>query len=362
MTARLLAVALAFAAFGATPALSRAEAPVAPGPDAATLASFAQPHQMVDIGDGRTLNLVCIGAGKHTVLFEAGGSDWSVIWALVQPLVARRTRACSYDRAGLGYSPPAPGPRSPIAIVDDLHALIRAAALPRPLVLVGHSLGGFDAKLYAALYPEDVAALVLVDPSEERSTERAHDRLRARFGASLASRIELSDNDGLQGLLARYQACAAAAKDGDLDPASIGYRRCSDPPRPALGPVIAAERARIQVRPAYQQAQASEILNSLYARSDGDATYRDLFRPHMFGAMPLVVLSHGNYDVADPAEVAGYESWLWLHRETAALSRIGRQQTAPATNHNIEIDDPAAVADAVDEVLDRLEHSNRAAR
>jgi len=326
---------------------------------AETIAQFTVPHRRVVIGDGRTINLHCMGTGRHTIMFDAGGSDWSVVWALVQPRVAGRARACSYDRAGLGYSDPAPGARSPAAIVEDLHALIAAAGLDRPLVLVGHSLGGFNVKLHAALYPDDVAGLVLVDPSEERSAERVRAPLVKRYGAPLAARIELADNDGLRALLTRYEGCAAAAKSGDLDPGSITYRHCSDPVRAQLGPAVAAERARLQVRPAYQEAQASEILNSIYGRSDGDALYRDLFRPGMLGSKPLVVLTHGRHDASDPIDAAGFESWLWLHRETAALSRIGSQRVVPDTNHNIQIEDPQAIVTAVFEILDRLDRQQR---
>ena len=97
-------------------------------PDVA--AAYIAPSTRVDIGGG-VLNLHCTGDGPRTVVFEAGGSDWSVIWALVQPQLGPRFRACSYDRAGLGYSDPSPWPRTPIAIVEDLHSLVGAAALPR---------------------------------------------------------------------------------------------------------------------------------------------------------------------------------------------------------------------------------------
>ncbi|QEH77827.1 alpha/beta hydrolase [Sphingomonas sp. C8-2] len=315
-----------------------------------TLAEFARPHQLVDIG-GRKLNLFCMGAGPRTVLFDAGGSDWSVIWALVLPEVAKHARACAYDRAGLGYSDPAAGPRSPIAIVEDLHALIRAAGIETPLVLVGHSLGGFHTKLYARLYPEDVAGLVLIDPAEERSSERVRALLLKRYGASLTARLELRDNDGLGLLLARFERCVAAAKDGDLDPQSPLYRRCSDPVRPALGPAIAAERARIQVTRSYQEIQGSEVINSVYGKAAGDPIYAALFRPGVFGNKPLIVLTHGRFDADDPFDVADFQSGLWLHEQTAALSRRGRHRVVPDTSHNIEIDDPAAVIDAVVEVL-----------
>ncbi len=315
-----------------------------------TLAEFVRPHQLVDIG-GRKLNLFCMGAGPRTVLFDSGGSDWSVIWALVLPEVANHARACAYDRAGLGYSDPAAGPRSPIAIVEDLHALIRAAGLPTPLVLVGHSLGGFHAKLLARLYPEDVSGLVLVDPAEERSSDRVRPLLLKRYGESLTARLELRDNDGLGLLLARFEKCAAAVKDGDLDPQSSLYRRCSDPVRPALGPAIAAERARIQVTRSYQETQSSEVINSVYGKAGGDPVYAALFRRGVFGSTPLVVLTHGRFDAEDPFDAADFQSGLWLHEQTAALSRHGRHRVVPNTSHNIEIDDPAAVISAVTEVL-----------
>ena len=85
-------------------------------------------------------------------------------WASVQPEVARFTRVCSYDRAGLGQSDPAPsGVRTVQDSVDDLHALLAAADISGPIVLAGHSFGGLITRLYASQYPDDVAGVVLVD-------------------------------------------------------------------------------------------------------------------------------------------------------------------------------------------------------
>jgi pimeloyl-ACP methyl ester carboxylesterase len=349
---RLLAAALLF--IPGSPTLAQAGgAPAAPVSEQA-LAEFARPHRLVDIGGGRRLNLFCTGEGSHTVLLEAGGSDWSAIWGLVQPLLEGDARVCSYDRAGLGYSDPAFIPRSPNAIVGDLHALIHAAGLTAPLVLVGHSLGGFNVKLYAALHPEDVAGLVLVDPSEERTAERTHSWLVNRMGRLGASRIELNDIDGLRFLIARYERCAATARQAPLDPTSITYRRCTDPVRPRLGPVIAAERLRLQVTEQHQAAQASEIANSVYGDDQADPIYRTLFSGRPFGDRPVVVLTHGQFDASDAADAADHAAMVRLHRQSAALSRRGIQRVVPGTSHNIEIDAPEAIVETVREVLRQL--------
>jgi pimeloyl-ACP methyl ester carboxylesterase len=117
----------------------------------------------VDIG-GRALFISCTGVGSPTVVLEAGSGNGADTWAGVQPEVARFTRVCSYDRAGLGQSDPAPtGARTVQDSVDDLHALLAASDITGLIVLVGHSVGGLIVRLYASQFPDDVAGVVLVD-------------------------------------------------------------------------------------------------------------------------------------------------------------------------------------------------------
>lgn len=332
----------------AAPAQAGGEsAPPAPTPPSAVeMARYAEPARRVDIG-GRAINLICIGNGPRTLLFEAGGSDWSIIWALVQPRMGDGYRACAYDRAGMGFSDPSPWPRTPIAIVEDMHAMVTAAALPKPLILIGHSLGGFNAKLYAALYPEDVAALILVDPSEENADARGGAYLRQILGERAAVRSELMDASFRIWLMDRYRHCAAASMTGPMDAASAIYRRCTDPARPILGDAAARIRQNIQITPAYQQAQASEILNSIYGDNSDNALYARLFQPNMLGSRPLIVLTHGDFDADDSADRADHLVMTALHQETARLSQRGQQQQVEHAGHNIELDRPDAVIAAI---------------
>jgi pimeloyl-ACP methyl ester carboxylesterase len=131
------------------------------------LLPYVEPGQLVDIG-GRRINLYCTGAGGPTVILMAGLSSWSPVWYKTQPVVAEKTRVCAFDRAGYGFSDPAPQPQILADVVDDLHAALKAGSLPGPYVLVGHSLGGMEARLYAQRWPKEVVGMVLVDTSPAR--------------------------------------------------------------------------------------------------------------------------------------------------------------------------------------------------
>lgn len=131
---------------------------------------YPQIGRSVDIG-GRTLNIYCAGEGRPAVVFEAGGHSSGYTWINIQPEIAKLTQACWYDRAGLGWSDPGPSPRTFVAIAKELHALLHAAAVPSPYLLVaGGGLGDDLVRVFNGLYPTDVAGAVLVgatDPDEE---------------------------------------------------------------------------------------------------------------------------------------------------------------------------------------------------
>jgi pimeloyl-ACP methyl ester carboxylesterase len=167
--------------------------------EAADRRRFPPPGQIVSAG-GEQLHLLALGErqpGQPVVVLESGPGNGSLAWRSLQPEVARFARAVAYDRAGLGWSGSAAGGagrRTPERMVTALHAALAAAGEPGPYALVGHAMGATLARLFAARYPRETAALVLIDPSHEQlerwvpSAAQALARLgsRARIAAWLA--------------------------------------------------------------------------------------------------------------------------------------------------------------------------------
>lgn len=132
---------------------------------------IAQDAGLIDIGTHR-LNFVCTGdiAARPVVILEAGGGGSSATWKGVQAALPKTIRACAYDRAGTGKSDAGPAPRSMEAEVTDLDALLIKAHITEPILYVGHSLGAILARLFVQRYPASVAAVLLLDPTDENDT------------------------------------------------------------------------------------------------------------------------------------------------------------------------------------------------
>lgn len=137
---------------------------------------YPAPGQLVDVG-GYRLHIYCVGENKDgspTVILEQGSGGISAAWVRVQPEVAKTTRVCAYDRAGMGWSDLSPEPCDAEHIATELHTLLHNAEIPGPYVLVGWSYGGLYVWRYAGQYPDDVIGMVLLDsshPDQWRSTE-----------------------------------------------------------------------------------------------------------------------------------------------------------------------------------------------
>ena len=117
--------------------------------------------------EGRARRMLIAGSGASTVVFENGGGAPLEMWGKVQPRVNRFARTVTYDRAGVGLSDAGPLPRDGRRIAEELHRALQAAGLTPPYVLVGASLGGLYVRIFAGMYPQEVGAMVLVDPTHE---------------------------------------------------------------------------------------------------------------------------------------------------------------------------------------------------
>jgi pimeloyl-ACP methyl ester carboxylesterase len=116
---------------------------------------------------GRRLMLHRTGEGGPSVVFLPGAGLLGLDFLNIQSAIAAHTTSVLYDRAGTGWSDPADLPRTPTEVTDELRALLRAAGVPAPYLLVGHSLGAFYARRHAQRFPDEVAALLLLDPGHE---------------------------------------------------------------------------------------------------------------------------------------------------------------------------------------------------
>lgn len=130
------------------------------------------PGERVDVG-GYSLHINCTGEGSGpTVVVDAGAGDFSTSWTGIQREVEKSARICTYDRAGYGWSDVSPQPRTATQMSKELHQLLVNAKVEPPYILVGHSLGGMTVRVFADLYPDEVAGMVLVDAGHEDQLER----------------------------------------------------------------------------------------------------------------------------------------------------------------------------------------------
>lgn len=303
-------------------------------------AAFARPHQRVDIG-GRKINLYCTGKGAATVIFDAPAGDAGWNWFKVQPEVAKHARSCIYDRAGYGYSDPAPRPNTSENAADDLHKALLAAGIQPPYLLVGNSLGGSNVQVYTYRHPDQVKGLVLVEPQSEDETTRSN---KASQGMLNKVYRMVKEHD---------RQCLDAAAHG-IKAGSGAAASCIGEPEEYFGPVLGKQVKAMMMTRSYWRTRVDEA--DAYETSDNQL--RALRKP--FGDLPLLVLTRGVSPYRDPskpqsaANKAMEDENEAIHKEIAALSSKGRQRVVPGASHGIQGDKPDAVTQAVLEVLGQI--------
>jgi pimeloyl-ACP methyl ester carboxylesterase len=308
-----------------------------PKPPIITDPIYTRPVRLVDVGNGRRINLYCRGEGSPAVIFDSGLSDWTAAWALVQPTISRKNATCSYDRAGLGFSDAATRPSTASNDVDDIHKALKIAHIKPPYILVGHSAAGMAVRVFADRYRDEVVGMVIVEGSHEDQS--------SRMKAIANPEAQAHWDDG-----SKDTTCVDAAKGGEIARNSPVYKKCVGEPyelySQAINDTVLAYSAKLK----YQAAVASER-QSFYSVS-GDqtrATRRD------FGDMPIIVLTHAPYppgkDTTQQEQDQRTVAWEQMHNEVAAMSSRGINEIVPRAGHLIQYDRPEIVIDAIRQAL-----------
>ena len=268
----------------------------------------------------------CVGQGNPTVILEAGLGDSSLIWTYVQPEIAKTNLVCSYDRAGYGWSEAGSYPRTALNEVQELHTLLANANVTGPFVMVGHSLGGVNVRVYAHQYPDEVAGMVLVDSAHEDQT--------------LFPEIQKINEQGLKQLaLLKFLSYSGLMA---LAPQNI--------PNPGLPEDVYAQ---------YQAISASNKNNDTYAAemTVGNDNFAEVRLLHItsFGNMPLIVLSQGRWNaipfITEAESQRSWEMWQEMQSRLVSLSSESRQVIAEQSEHYIQIDQPDLVINAIRELV-----------
>lgn len=283
-----------------------------PMAEAADAKAYPPPGQLVDVGDYH-LHINCTGEGSPTVVIESGWGDMSAAWGWVQPEVAKTTRICTYDRAGMGWSDASSEPRTAREYAKELHILLAKANEPGPYVLVGHSMGGYTVRVYAHDYPDEVVGLVLVDPQN----------------------LSVSNVD----------IPAPTPKPGGFSlpalTARIGLARLLAGP---LGSIQNLPEGDKQAYAAYSVTSrgAQTLTDELIGMSEGGAQARAVTT---LGTLPLIVLSRGKDMDAESA--ASQVRYLQLSTDSQHL-------IADRSGHRIMVEQPEAAVAAIVKMVEKI--------
>lgn len=274
-------------------------------------ASYAAPGELVDVG-GHRLHINCIGTGSPTVVLEAGLGEPSTIMAgWIAPAVSTDTRVCVYDRAGKGWSDPAPEDASPLAVVTDLHTLLERHGETGPFVLAGHSTGGVYVQAYAATYPDEVAGLVLLDSQP---------------------RTAMTDLPGYSGDYAALRMASGIAQPA----ARFGLMRLVSSTSGGSLPDSVRAQERAFGSTAGQARSMRDELAALPTVMERAQTLTTV------GDKPVVIVT---------AEQDAMEGWLPLQAQLTRLSTDASQRSVPDASHSSLVEDEHDATNASNAIL-----------
>jgi pimeloyl-ACP methyl ester carboxylesterase len=295
--------------------------------------------RLVDAG-GHLLHLHIAGTGKPVVIFENGSADFSFVWDLVQPEISKETMTVSYDRAGYAWSEEGPVPRTGRQIAYELHTALHNAGIEGPYILVGQSFGGFLVRSYARLYNDEVAGMVLVDALNENEKIDINDE---------AVRIrDMAQGRKEPGIQKVFKKNAGPGLSNEENP--VASNTTLEPPLDRLPAEDQKMQLWAQTQLSYYKAVSSEMD---WSPEDVANMYENKGKPdYMLGDIPLIVLSKGKgYYTGLPDSLELEKQRLDLQRDLAHLSAKGKHIVVKNSGHNIHLEYPAVVIDAIKQVI-----------
>ena len=278
------------------------------------------PGNLVDVG-GFRMHIDCVGEGTPTVILDSGLSDSWLSWHKVQPTVSGFTRVCSYDRAGLGWSDSSPKARTSKVFAQELHTLLQNAKVAPPYVLVGHSMGGYDVRVFASLYRPEVAGMVLVDSTHPDLYDRLPKLKQAT--TDWCKTLKRQEWEMFFGIPRFLHSCG----NGHAD--SVAMRRT------------------IECRESYFRETHAECVSIM------DESANEVRATGSLGDLPLVVLME-DPDKNTKEFLSVFEQG---QMELSHLSRNGKRVIAKGSGHQIQLERPDLVIQAVREVVERCRPS-----
>jgi pimeloyl-ACP methyl ester carboxylesterase len=310
-------------------------------------APYPPPGKLVDAG-GHQLHLNIKGKGSPAVIFENGSGDFSFIWDLVQPAIAKSTTTVSYDRAGFAWSEPGPLPRTGRQIAYELHQALHNAGVKGPYVLVGQSFGGFLVRIFARYYRSEIAGIVLVDALNENEkininnqAVRIREMAKGRTVPPVQTGAKINmDTSGM----------------GEQNP--LASNTSIEPPLDKLSPEDQKLQIWAQTQFVYFKSASSEMD---WSPEDVADMYKNKGKPdYMLGNIPLIVIAKGKgYYSGLPDSTELEQQRLETQNELAHLSTNGKLIIDKNSGHNIHLEHPVAVIHAIEEVLQACKtHSN----
>jgi len=312
---------------------------------------YTHPGQLVDAG-GFRLNLNCTGSGSPTVVFDSGWGDWSPAWSKVQPQISKFTRACSFDRAGTGFSEPGPMPRTSVRIAKELRTALHNAGVKGPYILVASAFGGDNLRTFADLYMNEVAGLVMVDADPDDLEPTAMQEEAHRGHALIPP--DLRD---CRDLIVQHKPFPALPSRSGRPPQTCAQRFFfRGLPEAEWSSELNAKLLEIaQTNVTMYDAYASEM-----EQVPADETWLQQHR-RSFGSRPIRVLTSGNHGVGHldrkPPDTPEHREYEWQTTLAQArwleLSSNAKQIFAASSSEYIQFDQPDTVIDAVRDVYDQ---------